>query len=175
MGPSGAGKDTLLKYARTRLAGSMILFAHRYITRPPMADDENFVSLSEREFEARLDLFALHWSAHGHHYGIGIEVKRWCDMGRTVVINGSREHFVRALSDQVDVMPVLITAPVATLAARLTARGREDSEAAASRLRRAPEVEVRHPRLVLIENIAAPAQAGDRLVTVIAACAAEPA
>lgn len=175
MGPSGAGKDTLLKHARARLAGSPILFAHRYITRAPVAGDENFISLREREFEARLDLFAFHWAAHGHRYGIGIEVERWREMGRTVVISGSREHFVRDLADRPDVLPVLVTAPAAVLAARLTARGREDGQAAASRLRRSNAIEAEHPRLVLIENTGTPDDAGSRLAAVIAACATEPA
>lgn len=174
MGPSGAGKDTLLKHARARLAGSPILFAHRYITRTPIAGDENFISLSEREFEARLDLFAFHWAAHGNRYGIGIEVERWRERGRTVVISGSREHFVRDLTGRPDVLPVLVTAPAAILAARLAARGREDGQVAALRLWRSNTIETEHPRLVRIENTGTPAKAGDRLAAVIAACATEP-
>jgi ribose 1,5-bisphosphokinase len=171
MGPSGAGKDTLLKHARARLTGSPILFAHRYITRPPVAGDENFVSLSELEFEARLDLFAFHWAAHGHRYGIGIEVERWRDLGRTVVVSGSREHFAHALANRPDVTPILITAPAAVLAARLAGRGREDCAAVASRLQRAAMIEAAHPRVLRIENTGVPTEAGDRLAAVIAACA----
>jgi ribose 1,5-bisphosphokinase len=38
IGASGAGKDTLLRYARVRVGGSGgVVFAHRYITRPAAA------------------------------------------------------------------------------------------------------------------------------------------
>ena len=53
MGPSGAGKDTLLRAARARLEGGDVFFAHRYITRDPVPGDENFIALSPAEFEAR--------------------------------------------------------------------------------------------------------------------------
>ena len=97
MGPSGAGKDSVLRYARERLAGSGVLFAHRYITRPPVAGDENFVSLDPAEFAARRarGLFAFDWEAHGCLYGIGLEIEAWleraalpCDAGVTIDNSG---------------------------------------------------------------------------------------
>jgi len=174
MGPSGAGKDTLLSYARARLTGAPVLFAHRYITRAP-SGDENFVSLDPREFAARLDagLFAYHWEANGHRYGIGIEVERWRTDGRAVVVSGSRAHFAASLAERDDVTPVLVTAPPEILAARLAGRGREDEAAIAARLRRAAMDEIRHPRLLRVENAGTPAEAGDRLAALIRACAME--
>lgn len=176
MGPSGAGKDTLLAHARARLAGAPILFAHRYITRAP-SGDENFVSLNLREFAARLDagLFAYHWDANGHRYGIGIEVERWRADGNAVVVSGSRAHFVTTLAGRDDVTPVLVTAPPEILAARLAGRGREDDAAIAARLRRAAMDEISHSRLLRVENMGTPAEAGDRLAALIRACAAESA
>src|SRR5690606_30537832 len=56
MGPSGAGKDTLLALARQALEGGTILFAHRFVTRDAAAGHENFIGLSAREFEARARL-----------------------------------------------------------------------------------------------------------------------
>ncbi len=42
MGASGSGKDSLMRYAREKLAKhSNIVFAHRYITRPADAGGEN--------------------------------------------------------------------------------------------------------------------------------------
>ncbi|HEY3597757.1 MAG TPA: phosphonate metabolism protein/1,5-bisphosphokinase (PRPP-forming) PhnN, partial [Paraburkholderia sp.] len=75
MGPSGAGKDTLLHFARDHVAGAPVVFAHRYITRST-GSGENHIALSIDEFEARsaLGLFALEWSSHALRYGIGIEL-----------------------------------------------------------------------------------------------------
>ncbi|MEA3120469.1 MAG: ribose 1,5-bisphosphokinase, partial [Paraburkholderia sp.] len=90
MGPSGAGKDTLLSFARARLGSAPVLFAHRYITRAAEAGGENHVHLSHEEFRTRADqnLFALQWSSHGLHYGIGVEIDTWMGRGFTVVVNG---------------------------------------------------------------------------------------
>ena len=77
IGPSGAGKDSVLGWLRTHLpADGRVLFAHRYITRPATAGGENHVELSVAEFALRRDagLFCLHWASHGLHYGVGREV-----------------------------------------------------------------------------------------------------
>jgi ribose 1,5-bisphosphokinase len=152
MGPSGAGKDSVLAAAR-RAAPDGLWFAHRYITRP--ADGtENHVALSAAEFAERRDAggFALHWQSHGFSYGIGLEIDAWLRMGRDVVINGSRAAFGEALTRYPDLLPVVITVGEATLRRRLTARGREDAAAVEARLRRNAEVAVSHPRLVTILN-----------------------
>ena len=73
-GPSGAGKDSIMAWARERLpAGAPVVFAHRYITRSARAGGENHIELGEAEFALRLahGLFAAHWEAHGFRYGIG--------------------------------------------------------------------------------------------------------
>src|SRR5476649_323603 len=96
MGPSGAGKDSVLNRARTLLAEKApVVFAHRYITRPAEAGGENHIELSPTEFGLRRThgLFAFHWRAHGNEYGIGREVYSWRRAGLTVVVSGSREHF----------------------------------------------------------------------------------
>lgn len=93
IGPSGVGKDSLIAYARGRLDGtSRLLFAHRYITRPVTAGHENYVALSDGEFELRrgYGLFLLDWAAHGYSYGIGSEVEQWLERGLSVLVNGSR-------------------------------------------------------------------------------------
>jgi ribose 1,5-bisphosphokinase len=95
MGPSGAGKDSVLARARFLLPPQApIVFAHRYITRPAEAGGENHVALSAAEFTLRRDhgLFAYHWRAHGNEYGIGSEIQAWRRVGLTVVISGSRER-----------------------------------------------------------------------------------
>lgn len=155
MGPSGAGKDSVLGRARALLpADSPVVFAHRYITRPPEASGENHVALSGPEFALRRThgLFAFHWQAHGNHYGIGREIHAWRKAGLTVVVSGSREHFQNVAGVDPDTYPVLITAPAERLRERLAARGREDEAAAARRLERSDAYDVHDPRLITITN-----------------------
>jgi len=54
MGPSGAGKDAVLSYARARIDGRHdVTIAHRYVTRQAEAGHEDHVALSAAEFEFR--------------------------------------------------------------------------------------------------------------------------
>lgn len=154
MGPSGAGKDTLLRHARQRFDGGDIVFAHRYITRDPVAGDENFIALTRGEFDARArsGLFAFHWQAHGVRYGIGVEIDVWRAAGAMVVVSGSRAHFQAALADDSSVIPILVTASADILASRLATRARETDAAITARLARAADATIDHPRLEIVDN-----------------------
>ncbi len=171
MGPSGAGKDSVLDRARAlALPGMPVVFAHRYITRPAGAGGENHVALSPAEFDLRRrqGLFAFHWQAHGNAYAIGAEIHRWRELGLTVVVSGSREHFVQAGGIDAGTVPVLITAPADRLAARLAQRGREDTGAARARLQRAQAHEIDDPRRVTIVNDGALDDAAEKFVSLLA-------
>jgi ribose 1,5-bisphosphokinase len=155
MGPSGAGKDAVLGFARGRLDGRQpVVFAHRYATRPPGPGHPNEVSLGAGEFALRADrgLFRFDWAAWNVRYGVGAEVDDWAAHGLVVVVSGSREHFVAAGCRHPGVLPVLITASPAVRARRLRARGREDAAAIAERLRRGAAFAPAHPALVTIDN-----------------------
>jgi ribose 1,5-bisphosphokinase len=155
MGPSGAGKDSVLNRARMLLADNMpVVFAHRYITRPAEAGGENHVELNPAEFGLRRahGLFAFHWCAHGNEYGVGREIYSWRRAGLIVVVSGSREHFQQLGGIDDNTHPVLITAPAERLAQRLAARGRENADAAAERLQRSDAYDVTDRRLVTIVN-----------------------
>ena len=169
MGPSGAGKDTLLRYARERLDGQPVAFAHRYITRPPTAGDENHIALTLAEFHARRahGLFVMDWEAHGLFYAIGREIEAWRQAGLVVVVSGSRQHFEQALARSPAVMPVVVTCAPEILAKRLAQRGRESETAIADRLRRDPAPALAHPSLVMIDNSGAVEDAGERFVAVL--------
>jgi len=171
MGPSGAGKDSVMNLARAMLAPDLpVAFAHRYITRPAEAGGENHIALTPAEFALRRThgLFAFHWEAHGNHYGIGREVHGWRNAGMTVVISGSREHYLKLGGIDDDTWPVLITAPAERLAARLEARGRETASAAIARLQRGDSYEMTDPRLVTILNDGALQTAARAFVSLIA-------
>ncbi len=172
IGASGSGKDSLLTYARARLAGTdRVTFAHRYITRPFDAGGENHVALTEAEFDTRLGmgLFALHWAGHGHRYGIGDEIDQWLAKGITVVMNGSREYLPEARRRYPDLCAVLVGVDPDILAQRLRARGREDEDAIARRVARAgtyaelPDIQHR------LSNDGTLAEAGEELVRIILA------
>jgi ribose 1,5-bisphosphokinase len=170
MGPSGAGKDALLAYARRRLGDSGVMFSHRYITRAPVPGDENFISLTAEEFEARRrrGFFLFDWMAHGTAYGVGREVTLWQERCGAVVVSGSRAHFTAA--QPAGAVPVLITARREVIAARLATRGREDESAIAARLAR----ETPAPRGALtLDNSGMLEEAGELLVDLLRRLAEE--
>ncbi len=126
VGPSGSGKDSLLRYARAHLAGDPeVVFAHRYITRPVELHGENHVTLTEAEFDARLGagLFAMHWESHGLRYGIGLEIHLWLARGCHVVVNGSRAYLQQARNRYPELAAVWVEVSADVLEARLRARG----------------------------------------------------
>jgi len=92
VGPSGAGKDTLIARARAACRGdATVVFPARVITRPPsIFEDNEFMPPSAFEQAAANGAFAVWWSAHGHMYGIPLAVDFDIEAGRTVVCNVSR-------------------------------------------------------------------------------------
>jgi ribose 1,5-bisphosphokinase len=177
MGASGVGKDSLIDYARRRLAGNrQVFFAHRYITRPADAGGENHVALTPEEFAARQTqgCFVLAWQAHGLQYGIGREINFWLGMDIHVAINGSREHYPQARALYPDLVGVLIEAPPEVLAARLARRDREQEDAIAHRLERARLLVGGSDDLVRISNDGPLELAGERLVALLTLSPAKP-
>jgi ribose 1,5-bisphosphokinase len=168
MGPSGAGKDSLLGFARERI-GAQVMFSHRYITRP-VADGENHIALTHDEFATRLasGVFSLHWDSLGLRYGIGIEVDAWLERGLSVVVNGSRQHAPLALERYPYAQFIHIDAHPTVLAARLARRGREDARQIEARLARRPAFTLPEAaRLATIDNSGLLADAGQQLLAAI--------
>ena len=137
VGPSGAGKDTLIEAARQ--ARPDLVIVRRVITRPESAGGEDFMGVSEAEFEARRARgeFALHWRAHGLRYGIPQAQIDLRDEGHEVVFNGSRAALERAVEVLPDLRVIRVCAPSAVLMERLMARGRESRDEIADRIQRA--------------------------------------
>lgn len=137
VGPSGAGKDTLMAGARAALAGDDgFVFARRVITRDAVAALEDHDSIDRQGFEAakaRGD-FALTWDAHGLSYGVPASIDREIGEGRTVVMNGSRRMIGDAQARYPRCLVTLITADPAVRARRLAGRGRETEAEIADRL-----------------------------------------
>ncbi len=134
VGPSGAGKDTLLDAARLQLAGNPhFRFVRRVITRPVDAGGELHEAVTNAEFTAHS--FALAWQAHGLRYGIPADIAADLAAGRVVVANVSRCVIADAAA-RFPVRVIAITAPPQVLAARLASRGRESAAHVAARLSR---------------------------------------
>ena len=126
VGPSGAGKDTLINAARTLCADdATIVFPRRTVTREASAAEDN-LPVTPAQFD-RLVMeggFGLHWRAHGHAYGLPRSLDDDIRAGRTVVAIVSRMVIDAARSTYANVVVVLITAPPDVLAARIAARAR---------------------------------------------------
>lgn len=134
VGPSGAGKDTLIRGALA--ARPDLRLVRRVITRPTEAGGEDFEGVSARDFALRLERgeFAVHWEAHGLSYGIP---RAQTAGAGDVIFNGSRAALPAARLAFPDLRVILVTAPDAILAARLAGRGRETAADIEARLRRA--------------------------------------
>lgn len=155
VGPSGAGKDTLIDSARAQFVGRPdILFVRRCITRNAGAGGEMHDALSREEFDHRRAAggFLLSWEAHGHGYGIPIAHRADLEAGRTVVFNGSRRMVAEAEAIWPAVFVLEVMASPRTLAARLVGRGRETEEEIAQRLAREAPLLTRRATLVRIDN-----------------------
>jgi phosphonate metabolism protein PhnN/1,5-bisphosphokinase (PRPP-forming) len=134
VGPSGAGKDTLLDAARAALADDpRFRFVRRVITRPAEAGGEAHEAVTDAEFAARN--FALAWQAHGLRYGIPDDIAIDLAQGRVVVANVSRGVIAQAAA-RFPVRVIEITALPEVLATRLATRGRESAADVAARLAR---------------------------------------
>lgn len=149
VGPSGAGKDTLM--AAAQAARPDLVLVRRVITRPEAAGGEPFEGVSEAEFDRRQaeGAFALDWQAHGLRYGIPATVRADLAAGRTVLFNGSRAMLGAAAAAFPGLAVLHVSARPEVLAARLSARGRETAEDIARRLARA--VDPFPPGLPVIE------------------------
>lgn len=137
VGPSGAGKDTLI--AAARQARPDLVIVRRVITRAESAGGEDFEGVSEADFLSRRAAgdFALDWKAHGLRYGIPAATLALASAGRDVVFNGSRAALERAVCILPDLTVIRVSAPSAVLMERLLARGRESREEIEARVLRA--------------------------------------
>lgn len=164
VGPSGAGKDTLI--AGALQARPDLRLVRRVITRPTEAGGEDFEGVTEAEFAARLARgdFALHWQAHGLRYGIPRDqVARPGD----VLFNGSRAALPAAKAAFPGLRVIVVTAPDAVLAARLAARGREAEADIRARLARAAFALPEGIEAVTVINDGTPEQGVARLLAAL--------
>jgi len=170
VGPSGAGKDSLLRFAANRLSGEpRFAFPRRVITREPTDQTESHDILTFEEFDVavRQGRFALHWEAHGLRYGIPASIDDDLAAGRTVAVNVSRNILAEGVRRYPDHLIICVTAPAPVLAERLAARGREGRHDIAARISRRTDVLPEGLNVVTIANDRSPEEAGERFVRLL--------
>jgi len=157
VGPSGAGKDTLLALAKAACADQPnIVFPRRVITREASASEDNEAVSADafRHALAQGD-YAMHWEAHGHSYALPRAIEVDISAGRTVVANVSRTVIGAMRQAYADVVVVSITAPPNVLAERLAMRGRGSDGKLESRLARVVEDASAAPDVTIVNTSSA--------------------
>lgn len=172
VGPSGAGKDSLIHIAMAHFARqACVHFVQRVITRPADAGGEQHLGVSPVEFEAMREqgAFAVDWDAHGLSYGIPASVHEKLALGHLVIANGSRSALPNWAKAFPSLLVINVTASPEVLAERLVARGRESREEILERLKRGSlKVEGGYD-VVDIDNSGALADAGAKLIATLEA------
>lgn len=165
VGPSGAGKDTLLALARAELsADSRFLFPRRLVTRSSSVwEDHDTIGGEEFEAGHASGGFALSWRAHGHGYALPRSCLDAARSGCLVVCNVSRTLIEEARERLPNVAVVEVTAPLAVLAARLAQRNRSDDASLEARLARSNEVGSIRADLTIV-NDTSPEEGAGRLI-----------
>jgi ribose 1,5-bisphosphokinase len=164
VGPSGAGKDTLISLAAEACRNDRgIVFPRRIVTRPS-SDVEDHDSVTAAGFDEALTRghLAFWWEAHGHRYGIPKAINSDIQAGHVVVCNVSRAIVPKLATIYQNLLTVLVTAPDSVLERRLRNRGRSTDHSVAQRLAR--NMEFRGLVVdVVIENTATPHRAAELL------------
>lgn len=172
IGPSGAGKDSLIARARHHLEGRPgFLFARRIVTRPSSPDAEDHDTLDTASFaEAEAaGTFALAWRSHGLSYGIPVSIDKTILDGGVVVANVSRGVVAAIRQRYRNTLPVLITVSRDVLAARLATRGRETADEIASRIRRNDEYGTLDADCHVVDNSGTLDEAAARFIQILEA------
>lgn len=138
VGPSGAGKDTLLNLAKVACADDAnVVFARRVVTREASAFENNEqISVEDFRQAQSNGAYTVQWEAHGHCYGLPRAIDDDIRAGRTVIANVSRTVIATMRESYERVVVVSITAPPQVLAERLAMRSRSSDGQIEHRLNR---------------------------------------
>jgi thymidine phosphorylase len=169
VGPSGAGKDSLIDGARAILASDQFVFARRTITRPQGSPGEDHEACTEAEFESRVSQggFLITWQAHGLNYGLPSSLVDAMTAGRHIIANGSRA-MVSDLRKKIPSLIVIeVNAPKSVLETRLASRGRESAEDVSRRLNRSVADYPKDQRVLRVINDGTLSEGIDRLIHAI--------
>jgi ribose 1,5-bisphosphokinase len=168
VGPSGAGKDTLLGLAKAACADDLnIVFARRIVTREASVfEDNEQVSLEAFRQALAQEAYAMHWEAHGHCYALPRAIDEDIRAGHTLIANVSRTVIGAARRAYADVAVVSITAPPQVLAERLAMRARGSDGKIEQRLGRTVDDAASAPDFTLM-NVSSAEYHARQLVRII--------
>ena len=141
VGPSGAGKDSVLDWLKAHLPpDASVHFARRSITRRAHISGEQHEAMTGQEFAQASDdgAFAMRWTANGLDYGVRLTELQGPLGTRWVIVNGSRGYLPEACQQYPNLVVLHISASAEVLQTRLLARGRETSAEVRARLNRVP-------------------------------------
>lgn len=153
VGPSGSGKDTLLRSAREHFAEEeQVAFVRRYITRQPDRNEDNyFLDPAAFTFLSNAGFFISTWQSHDNFYGIPYHALNADDMVKVAVCSVSRSAVGDFERHYAHTTTILVTAEKEVLRQRLQKRGREDDAAVRRRLARADKAVVARD-LIVFDN-----------------------
>jgi len=136
VGPSGVGKDTVMRALSEVQPGLGLV--RRVITRSGSAVGEDCDVVSQETFDATRagGGFALHWEAHGMSYGVPQEIEAQLAEGRDLLVNLSRSVLAQAQARFPGFVTLFLTASETVLRERLLQRGRENPSEIDERLAR---------------------------------------
>lgn len=171
VGPSGAGKDTLIDYARERLGDldDNVAFIRRIITRPRDSGGEDHDCLTDAAFEEAkaVGCFSVDWEANGLKYALPASVDEIVRSGRVAVANCSRAAIADLRTRYANLSVILVTAAPEILAARLAERGRERQADILARLKRAESPALSVPGALVIDNSGDVEKAGQHFLAAL--------
>lgn len=174
VGPSGAGKDSILARLETVLPPARFAFPRRIISR--IADgSEASTFLAASAFpaaRARGD-FLIDWEAHGLCYAIPAGMRAELDEGRHVIANLSRSVLPVLRMKGIRVFVVHVTARAEVLEQRLRLRGREFDADQRARLARGEALDREVEADLRIENNGSLDSAVSALVAALAPLVAQ--
>ncbi|THB77800.1 MAG: phosphonate metabolism protein/1,5-bisphosphokinase (PRPP-forming) PhnN [Desulfobulbaceae bacterium] len=140
VGPSGAGKDSLLRGAREHFKNHpAFAFIRRYITRPPDDNEDNYY-IDDHGFALleKSNFFLSTWRAHGNCYGVSRQALNG-DSRDVAIASISRTAIEDFQNQDFEATTLLITAAPEILQQRLAGRGRESIEQIKARLQRSQQ------------------------------------
>lgn len=156
VGPSGAGKDTLLRAAKHHFAQVETLgFVKRYVTRPPDNNEDNFyLDTAAFSILEQSSFFISSWHAHGNYYGIPRHQLLSENDKKTSIASISRSAVTDFERDGIKPVTITITASSDVLEQRLVARGREGLEKVQKRMQRSSQIQCIARNNIVFDNSA---------------------